>query len=153
MSLKSIFSHEVYRARSELGLTQQEVADAISISVRWYQYIEKGASIPGSIVMLRLILFLNLDVNTFWDESEICVPIRYRYRYAPVKESLSSPELDSYHSVGLSAYRYSDHGTWDHVSHISDISTRNTFVADLARRCTLAQLDPTHLLDVVMDSI
>lgn len=78
MSLKSKFAHEIFHARAKLGLTQQQVADAVSISVRWYQHIEKGTNLPGSIVMLRLFIFLDLDLHAFREEAEIIVPISSR---------------------------------------------------------------------------
>lgn len=78
MSLKSKFSSEALRARTALGLTQQEVADAVSTSVRWYQHIEKGTFMPGNVLMLRLILFLGLDIEVFREEEEINVPVRSR---------------------------------------------------------------------------
>lgn len=71
MSLKSLFALEASRARTKLGLTQQQVAEAISISVRWYQCIEAGSFLPGSTVMLRLILLLQLDVEEFREEAGI----------------------------------------------------------------------------------
>lgn len=37
MSIKSTFAREIYHARSERSLTQEQVADIVSISVRWYQ--------------------------------------------------------------------------------------------------------------------
>lgn len=39
------------------------------------------------------------------------------------------------------------------VQFISDVSLDRAFVEALARRCTAAQLDPCHLLDVVEDAI
>ena len=78
MSIKSTFAREIYHARSERSLTQEQVADMISISVRWYQQIEKGLVLPGSIVLLRLLVYFNLDVGIFKDEEELfdCVPDR-----------------------------------------------------------------------------
>ena len=35
MSIKSTFAREIYHARSERSLTQEQVADIVSISVRW----------------------------------------------------------------------------------------------------------------------
>ena len=66
MSLATKFSHEVYLARTRLGLTQQAVADAVSISVRWYQYIENDSH--SADLMLRLIFYLGIDINVFRDE-------------------------------------------------------------------------------------
>lgn len=75
MPINCKFSTEVYHARDELGYTQRQVAEAVSISVRWYQRVEKGEMLPGSVVMLRLILFLHLDVERFREEVGLLVPI------------------------------------------------------------------------------
>ena len=72
------FSTAVYHARDEKGYTQSQVAEAVSISVRWYQRLERGESLPSAIVMLRLILFLELDVEKFREEVGIIVPISPR---------------------------------------------------------------------------
>ena len=64
MSLATKFSHEVYLARTRLGLTQQAVADAVSISVRW----ENDSHMPSADLMLRLIFYLGIDINVFRDE-------------------------------------------------------------------------------------
>lgn len=39
--------------------------------MRWYQRVEKGERLPSSVVMLRLILLLNLDVEKFREEAEV----------------------------------------------------------------------------------
>ena len=78
MSIKSTFAREIYHARSERSLTQEQVADIVSISVRWYQQIEKGIVLPSSIVLLRLMVYFNLDAGIFKDEGDLfdCVPGR-----------------------------------------------------------------------------
>ena len=78
MPINSKFSTEVYHARDALGYTQREVAEAVSVSVRWYQRVEKGEKLPGSLVMLRLILFFNLDVEKFREEVGLIVPLSSR---------------------------------------------------------------------------
>lgn len=78
MSLKTAFSREVLYARTSLGLTQEQVAEAASISVRWYQYIESGTFLPSSVVTLRLILLLGIDVEIFREEAELVVPLSTR---------------------------------------------------------------------------
>lgn len=65
MSFQFLFSLRLYQARTRLGYTQAQTAEAVGISSRWYQYIEHGTRIPGSLVMLRLILFLELDLEEF----------------------------------------------------------------------------------------
>ena len=76
MSLKSAFSTQILHARSERRLTQAQVAEAVCISVRWYQKIEKGIALPNSEILLQLILFLQLDVEVFREEVGLRVPVR-----------------------------------------------------------------------------
>ena len=61
MSIFYRFSKEVYRSRKQLGLTQEQVAEALSISVRWFQYIEAGERIPGPLLILNIIALLGID--------------------------------------------------------------------------------------------
>lgn len=75
MSVKMKFSSKVYHARINHGLKQHEVAEAVSISNRWLQRIEKGEVLPGSITMLRLIIFLELDVEDLRQEVGLLVPV------------------------------------------------------------------------------
>ena len=66
MSFKFQLSHDVYYARTSVRkLTQQQAADAISVSLREYQKIEKGELLPGTIIFLRLIFFFGLDVKSY----------------------------------------------------------------------------------------
>lgn len=78
MSVKLVrktFSDEIYHSQMRMGLTQQQVAEAVSVSVRWYQHLEKGTYLPGAVVMLRLILFLGIDVEVFRESLDLCVPV------------------------------------------------------------------------------
>ena len=68
MSLNSTISRELFKARTQHGWTQQQVAEAATISVRWYQHIEKGTHLPSTPVMLRLIILLEIDVTSFTQE-------------------------------------------------------------------------------------
>lgn len=61
--LKQIFSAEVLHHRNHLGLTQSQLADAVSTSLRWIQRIESGAKLPSFFLAIRLILFLEIDAN------------------------------------------------------------------------------------------
>ncbi len=61
MSILYRFSKEVHRSRRQLGLTQEQAAEALSISVRWFQYIEAGERIPGPILILNIIALLEID--------------------------------------------------------------------------------------------
>lgn len=75
MKLKSKFASAVLKSRKELGYTQREVAEAVSVTVHWYQKVETGTKLPGSLTLLRLILFLRLDVEDFREEVGLVVPV------------------------------------------------------------------------------
>lgn len=66
MSFKTHFASDIYHIRTDkLKLTQQQVADAVSISLREYQKIEKGEIAPGSEIFLRLVFFLGVDIERY----------------------------------------------------------------------------------------
>ena len=84
MKLKSKFSSAILRARTELGYTQDQVAEAVSISTRWYQRVESGAKFPSGTTMLRLALFLHIDIEEFREEVDLVDPVptvRRKYVY------------------------------------------------------------------------
>lgn len=85
MKLKYKFSSEVLKARNEQGYTQSEVAEAVSISVRWYQKIESGLKLPSSVVAMRLIVFLNIDVEIFREELDLVEPIHSNKRKLAIR--------------------------------------------------------------------
>ena len=68
MTILCKFVREVRRARKQLGLTQEQVAETLSISSRWLQYIEAGKRKPGPVLTLNLIALLGLDGNNLQDE-------------------------------------------------------------------------------------
>ena len=68
MSLSITFGAVVYRARTKLGLTQAQVAEAAGVSVRSIQYIEKGTFMPKSVLMLKLLIILQIDPETLKEE-------------------------------------------------------------------------------------
>ena len=74
-SIKYIFSSAVFHSRDNLGFTQQQVAEAVNISVRWYQRIEKGERFPNSIVFLRIVLFLDIDLRKVYNKLINSFPI------------------------------------------------------------------------------
>ncbi len=75
MSLKNKFGAETYRARTGLGLTQEQVAEAIDKSTRSIQYIEKGAWLPKSETMLQIMIVLQIDPMVFSKEVKVRVPV------------------------------------------------------------------------------
>ena len=74
MSLKKRLSHDIFHARTEL--TQQQAADAVFISLREYQKIEKGDILPGTEIFLRLVYFFDLDIKDYLEEANAHVSIR-----------------------------------------------------------------------------
>ena len=63
MSFRTHFGHDIYHIRMDkLKWTQQQIADAVFISLREYQKIEKGEISPGSEIFLRLVFFLNVNI-------------------------------------------------------------------------------------------
>ena len=85
MRMKFKFSGILLKARLELGYTQSEVAEAVSVSVRWYQRIESGAKLPGTVITLRLILFLNLNIEELREEVGLIVLVSSNRRKLMLK--------------------------------------------------------------------
>lgn len=75
MNLNFKFATLILDARLNAGLTQSQVAECVSISTRWYQKIESGSIMPGSSTMIKLIIFLNIDVNKLRGEVELFEPV------------------------------------------------------------------------------
>lgn len=65
MSFQLKFSGDICNARDRMGLTQLQVAERISISVRAYQYIESGGEIPTLCNFFKLINLFELDANDY----------------------------------------------------------------------------------------
>lgn len=75
MNMTSKFADAALKARKALGYTQSDVAEAVSVSVRWYQKVESGKRLPGSVTLIRLILFLHIDVEVLREEAGLVVPV------------------------------------------------------------------------------
>ena len=72
--------------------------------------------------------------------------------YLVVKESLFHPYVGRYISYGIKAVDITENMQLDGVF-ISDDPKYLKIVLDIAQRCTLFQLDPIHLMDIIEDSI
>lgn len=75
MTLKFLFSHDIYHARTELKLTQQYVSNELGISLREYQKIEKGETLPRAELFLRIIFYFELDIENYREEVLAHVPV------------------------------------------------------------------------------
>ena len=58
---KFLSTKEVSRSRHEKKLTQEQVAEQVNISVRWFQRIESEQRLPSAELMLEIIKFLEID--------------------------------------------------------------------------------------------
>lgn len=75
MKLQMKISQSLLNSRNRLGYTQNEVADAVSISVRWYQKIESGKRLPGTRVFIRLAVLLEIDLKDYREVVGLSDPI------------------------------------------------------------------------------
>lgn len=74
MSLKLRFGAEVYYARTEMNLTQEQLAEVIGKSTRSIQYIEKGTFLPKTETALCLMNVLKIDPQRFEEELKLNIP-------------------------------------------------------------------------------
>ena len=74
-------------------------------------------------------------------------PVRKpRYKYVPVQETLTSDDLGTYITFSLSVRTVEEE-----IAFVSDISTDYEEIEQLAALCTIKELDPIQLEDVVQD--
>lgn len=66
MSTESLTS-KVYEARVDLGITQQQLADATGISVRTIISIEKGHQFPTLLSAMRIAHYFSLSVDQLFE--------------------------------------------------------------------------------------
>ena len=66
------------------------------------------------------------------------------YLYKATKEKKFHVDIGFYTTFGIKAFC-----DGKEVGFVSDVSVDEAFTVEIARQCTLMQLDPIHLLDVV----
>lgn len=71
MSIKYKFASIILNARLDANLTQSQVAESVGISTRWMQKIESGERLPGTLTMLKLILFFEINPEELREVVEI----------------------------------------------------------------------------------
>lgn len=71
------------------------------------------------------------------------------FRYVVVQEELSNPDLGRYRSYGIFAVNKRG----EHVAFVSDVSPDPKVAAEIAALCTVGQLDPEQLRDVILNMI
>ena len=62
---------KLYEARTDLGLTKQQVADGADMNVRTLINIEKGRSIPSLLYAMKLANFLNIPVDQLFEYQSV----------------------------------------------------------------------------------
>ena len=62
---------KLYEARTDLGLTQPQVADCADMNVRTLINIEKGRSIPSLLYAMKLANFLNIPVDQLFEYQSV----------------------------------------------------------------------------------
>lgn len=71
---------------------------------------------------------------------------KVRYAYIPVQETLTSDELGTYVTYGISVRAVDEE-----IAFVSDVSTEFEEIRHLTDVCTAEQLDPEQLSDVLED--
>lgn len=62
------FGLEVKRMRETIGITQEELAEKLDISVKYIQKIENKGIVPGNEVKIKLINALGLSMDVFLNQ-------------------------------------------------------------------------------------
>lgn len=70
MSIKSRFAGAIYHARKRMGLTQEQAAEGLAISTRWFQRIEHGKRLPSALLTLRIIAYFDIRGASLREEDE-----------------------------------------------------------------------------------
>ncbi len=73
---------------------------------------------------------------------------KVRYRYVPVQETLTSDELGTYVTYGISV-----RAVEEEIAFISDVCADFEEIRQLADICTEKQLAPEHISEVIYDFI
>lgn len=159
-TLQKCFSTFISDKRDRLGITQEQLAENVSTSLRWIQRIEAGTSLPGFCLATRIIIYLEIDVteliSVLTAKSYHKQPMLYpllRFRFRVVKERLYHPELRRYYTtyaVAAEQQYIKDHENAEILVH--DVTLDQAFAEQLCSMCTRSQLDPIHLIDVIFDS-
>lgn len=63
MSEELEFSRKIYHARIGKGMTQEQLAEAVQVTPRWIQHLEKGDAFPGGRLLFRLVRLLDIDLR------------------------------------------------------------------------------------------
>lgn len=77
-SQKKKLGYIVYLHRSQIGMSQEQLAETLGYSTRWIQKIEAGQANPSWIAILTLMMLLNITPDELSEEVSIRVPVLSR---------------------------------------------------------------------------
>lgn len=69
MSIKTKFQAKLLSQRKQRHLTQEQAAERLDISVRWYQKIETGHGKPNLELICKIASLLDIDFAVFYEEA------------------------------------------------------------------------------------
>ena len=67
-ALKSYFHKQLIRRRTELGLTQEQMAQRLMMSVRPYVYLDHGETCCSALTLVLFLIYICDDPKKFLDE-------------------------------------------------------------------------------------
>lgn len=70
------------------------------------------------------------------------------FRYVPFKENMHCDEIGNYITFGIKAFDSDNR----EIMSVPDVSTDETFVIGLCRKCNEQGLSPVHLLYIIEDN-
>ena len=66
--LKSYFHEQLILRRTELGLTQEQMAQRLAISIRPYVYLDHGKTCCSALTLALFLIYICDDPQKFLDE-------------------------------------------------------------------------------------
>lgn len=78
MSVKQRFASAVFHAREKMGITQEQAAEALKISARWYQQLEYGHVLPSAELTLKIIAFYGINGESLREYDYVDVQLHSR---------------------------------------------------------------------------
>ena len=70
---KQILGLLIYRYRTAVGITQEEMAELLDYSPRWIQKIESGQGNPNWVTLIKIMCLLQISPTQIAEEAEIHV--------------------------------------------------------------------------------
>ena len=67
---QKLLSELMRKKRNELNLTQEQAAEKLKVSAKWFQRVESGKSKPGFDLLCDLSNYFEIDFSQFPDKDE-----------------------------------------------------------------------------------